>query len=455
MVATAIVALVLVFAALGMTARVEQSIFDRIQRQAEAEVAAVTDRLAAGIAPEDALAPSSNPDLVAGSVFTHVAILDAEGNPLVGSGFFAIAGVQDVGLEGRPGGTLVVTVGCGSADTTEPDRRTGAPCSTDLAIAQQQIEVDGEDLVVAAASPLAEVARSVDAIRQLSLIGVPLLVLVVAAVTWVVTGRTLQPIEQMRHEVDDLSAQDLGRRVPVPETDDEVARLATTMNRMLGRLQSASKRQHEFVSDASHELRNPLASIRNALEVSLTHPEITDWPDIAGSILRETTRVEGIVDNLLLLARLDEDDTPGSQAIDIGLLARDEAARVTGLTVTTDIARGLHVTGRQHELGSLLRNLLDNAARHARANIALSATAQDATVVVTVEDDGPGIPVEERDRVFERFTRLDEARSRTNGGVGLGLAIVDQIARRHRGTVSIDDSPTGGARFTVALPARH
>lgn len=268
-----------------------------------------------------------------------------------------------------------------------------------------------------------------------------------------VTGRALRPIERIRTEVEELSAHGLHRRVPVPPSGDEVARLAATMNRMLARLQTASIRQQEFVADASHELRNPLASIRNTLEVSVAHPTATDWPDVATSVLCETGRIQHIVDDLLLLARLDEATPPPHQPVDLGLLAHTEVGRITGVTIHAHIADGLLVAGRPDELASVLRNLLDNAARHARTTVAVTAAAHNHTVVITIDDDGPGIPPDERPRIFQRFTRLDHSRTRTNGGVGLGLAIVDRITRRHGGTVTIDDSPSSGARFTVTLPA--
>jgi signal transduction histidine kinase len=435
LVATAVVALVLVGAVAGLAYAVEQTLIRRVQEQAEAEVQAVTDRLAAGMSPTDALQPTRVPDLVGGNVFTYVAILDQQGNPLVDSGFFAIAGVAEAGVT-VSGERSVVNVG-----------------SPDLAIAQRSIEVDSQVLLVVAASPLAEAARSVDTIIRISLFGVPVLVLLVGGVTWTATGRTLRPIESIRTEVDKLSSRTLDRRVPVPDTDDEVARLARTMNRMLGRLEAASARQREFVSDASHELRGPVASIMAELEVALAHPAASSWREVATGVLSEAGRIERIVEDLLLLARLDEGAAHATDVVDVGCLTREAAGRIAGVATDVRVTDGLLVRGREDDITSVIRNLLDNATRHAVAVVTVTAAADDADVVITVDDDGPGIPAAERERVFQRFTRLDPARSHADGGVGLGLAVVDRVVRHHGGTVGVTESPAGGARFTVALPA--
>jgi signal transduction histidine kinase len=438
-VATAVVAVALVGGVAALVYAVEQSLVRRVQAQAEAEVQAVTDRLAAGLSPREALRPTAEPDLVGGNAFTYVAILDHEGNPIVDGGFFAIAGVEDTGV------------------TVSGDRRTVRVGSPDLVIAQRSVEVDGRLLLVVAASPLAEAVRSVDAIIRASVVGVPLVIALVGAVTWVATGRTLRPIGRIRTEVDELSTRTLDRRIPVPDTDDEVARLAQTMNGMLARLETASARQREFVSDASHELRGPVASIRAELEVALAHPAASSWPEVATGVLSETGRIERIVGDLLLLARLDEEAAPANGVVDIGELVRESANRISDLTgdvqVDVQVADGLHVRGRNDDLASVIRNLLDNAVRHAGSTVAITVAAGSGTITITVDDDGPGVPPADRERVFERFTRLDPARRHTDGGVGLGLAVVDRVVRHHNGTVAVTDSPAGGARFMVELPA--
>jgi signal transduction histidine kinase len=444
LVATAAVAVVLVVAVAGLASAVERTLTSRLQAKGAALVEAVIDRLRAGTTPPEALAGalrSTVPSGSAGDVPTYVAVLDREGHPVVGSGFFSMPGMMEDGegvtTTGPPWGPPSVQVG-----------------SSDLTVAQRSVEVDGELLLVVAASPLVEVVRSVEAIIRISVVGVPLLVVLVGAVTWTAMGRTLRPIEQIRAQVEHLSAHTLDQRVPVPATDDEVARLADTMNSMLARLEAASMRQREFVSDASHELRSPVASIRTELEVALAHPTASSLEDVATGVLGETSRIERLVDDLLLLARIDEDAAPAAETVDVGRLIRQAAARLVNVAIDVHVADGVLVTGSEGELASVVRNLLDNAARHAVSSVVVAATTRDDTVVITVDDDGPGIPPADRKRIFERFARLERARSRADGGVGLGLAIVDRVVRHHNGSVEVADSPAAGASFRVMLPRR-
>jgi signal transduction histidine kinase len=442
LVATAVVTVVLVVAVAGLAYAVERTLTSQLQAKGAALVDAVVDRLQAGTAPPEAVEGalrSTTTSGIVGEVPTYVAVLDRKGHPVFGSGFFAMPGMmedgQGVSTTGPPWGPPSVRVG-----------------SSDLTVAQRSIEVDGQLLLIVAASPLAEVVRSVEAIIRTSMVGVPLVIMLVGAVTWTAMERTLRPIEQIRTNVEQLSSHTLDRRVPVPGTDDEVARLADTMNSMLARLEAASARQREFVSDASHELRSPVASIRAELEVALAHPTASSLQEVATGVLNETGRIERLVDDLLLLARIDEGTAPASETVDVGRLTRQAAALVVDVSVDVNVADGLLVTGNESELASVLRNLLHNAARHAVSSVAVAAAACDGTVVITVDDDGPGIPPAERQRVFQRFARLEHARSRVDGGVGLGLAVVDRVVRHHDGSVSVTDSPAGGARFNVILP---
>jgi signal transduction histidine kinase len=308
------------------------------------------------------------------------------------------------------------------------------------------------------------VGRSIDdvidarhAVALALLIGAPLLLALVATVTWGIVGWTLRPVEDIRSEVERISSRDLHRRVPVPRARDEVGRLAATMNRMLDRLDRSQQRQRRFVADASHELRSPVASIRQHAEVAKAHPEITSPDALADVVLEEDVRLQELVDDLLLLARLDEASGPvPTEEVDLDDLVLAEATRLRaagGPAVDTRQVCAGRVAGNRAQLERLLRNLGDNAARHARASIGFALCHQDGQVVLTVDDDGPGIPATERERVFERFVRLDEGRSRGAGGTGLGLAIVQEIARAHGGEVELADAPLGGLRAQVRLPA--
>jgi signal transduction histidine kinase len=258
--------------------------------------------------------------------------------------------------------------------------------------------------------------------------------------------------------VDAISAAALHRRVPDPPGQDEIGRLAATMNRMLARLEEAQAKERQFVSDASHELRSPVATIRQHVEVALAHPAGASAGELAEVVLAEDLRLERLVDDLLFLARADERrQRLVRRLVDLDDVVLEEATRLratTGVRIDTGEVSAGRVVGDASQLRRLVRNLLDNATRHARSTVRLGlATTDEGTVGLTVEDDGPGIPPEQRQRVFERFVRLDEARAREAGGSGLGLAIVAEVAETHGGAVTAGDSSLGGARFEVRLPA--
>ena len=273
-----------------------------------------------------------------------------------------------------------------------------------------------------------------------------------ARITWWFVGRTLRPVEAIRAQLAEISASDLSRRVPEPPGEDEIAQLARTANQTLDRLERAVARQRQFASDASHELRTPIAGLRANLEDAAMHPEDTDLEHTIASALRDTDRLESIVTDLLLLARIGTGGPAAQEAIDLAELAAAELDRRTSrLTVRSALASGVVVRGVRMQLVRLLGNLLDNAERYAGGEVEVRVTAQDGRARLTVTDDGPGIPPADRERVFERFTRLDSARSRGTGGTGLGLAIAREIAQAHGGTLRVEDHP-GGARFALSLP---
>lgn len=313
---------------------------------------------------------------------------------------------------------------------------------------------DGSALVVVVAQSLETVDASLQALRPLLLTGIPVLVVVVGSATFFLVGRTLRPVEAIRQRVAGIDGSQLGQRVPVPTARDEVGRLAGTMNDMLERLDAAASAQRRFVSDASHELRSPLATVRTTLEVAQVHPEVTDWNRLTHVVLEETARMQTLVADMLLLARSDERGLQLRRTdVDLDDLCEQEAERLRagGTHVVTDIAP-VRVIGDRDRLGRALRNLADNAARHARSTVHVRLTEEAGQAVVVVADDGPGIPEQERMRVFERFVRLDESRARMSGGTGLGLAIVRQIVQAHAGTVSVQEGTHGGASFKMTLP---
>jgi signal transduction histidine kinase len=286
-------------------------------------------------------------------------------------------------------------------------------------------------------------------------IGGPIVVALAGFGTHWLVGAALHPVERIRAQVSAMTSGKLADRIPVPAADDEIARLAETMNEMLDRLQAGQATQQQFISDASHELRSPLSTITAALELAQGRPDLLDDALIDESLLPEARRLHRLVEDLLLLARSDERfEAHRDVDVDLDDILDAEADRVraiTGLTVSTQISH-VRVIGDPRALSRLVRNLVDNAIRHADKNIHLECHCSHAHATIVVEDDGPGIPPTERRRVFDRFVRLDTPRARDAGGAGLGLAIVKQIAETHHGTVEVSESASSGARFVLRLP---
>jgi signal transduction histidine kinase len=265
----------------------------------------------------------------------------------------------------------------------------------------------------------------------------------------------LRPVEAIRREVEAIGGEDLHRRVPDPPVEDEIGRLAHTMNAMLARLEVATDRQRRFVADASHELRSPLTGMRTELEVNLAHPERVDWSAVAQEILDDTIQLQRLVDDLLVLAAADAapDGASRREPVDLDEIVLAEARRVrprTGATIDTGAVSGAQVDGDAEQLGRVVRNLLDNAVRHAESRVIVTLGESEGDAVLTVADDGPGVPAAERERIFERFARHDSGRSRSAGGTGLGLAISREIVTAHAGTIELD--PDNASQFTVRLP---
>ena len=283
---------------------------------------------------------------------------------------------------------------------------------------------------------------------------IPLATVALAALVWFVVGRTLRPVERIRAEVAEIGLGELDHRVPEPPGDDEIARLAMTMNEMLARLEASARRQQQFVADAAHELRTPLTRMRAELEVDARHPDAADAVATRLSQLDEIVALQRMIDDLLLLARGDAGGAPRTERVDLDDVVLDELRALPAPPPTVD-RRGVsaaQVIGDRDELRRVVRNLLDNARRHATASVTVELAEADGRATLAVSDDGPGIPADRRAEVFERFSRLDAARSTGAGRVGLGLAIVHDIVARHGGTVTVDDGPAGGARFVVELP---
>jgi signal transduction histidine kinase len=285
----------------------------------------------------------------------------------------------------------------------------------------------------------------------------PAVLVAVAILIWFVVGRALRPVEAIRAEVAGIGGTALHRRVPEPPGHDEIARLAGTMNAMLARIEESVRRQQQFVADAAHELRSPLTGIRSELEVDLADPGGAGREATQRSVLEEVERLSRLVDSLLFLARADAgvDGAPAA-GVDLDEIVLREAralrAQRAAVTVDTGAVSGAQVRGDADQLTRAVRNLLDNAGRHALSTVTVTLTETDGAVILVVADDGPGVPPEAAPTIFERFTRTDDARSRDRGGAGLGLAITREIVDRHGGTISLDGAGGPGARFVIRLP---
>ncbi|MEU9948014.1 HAMP domain-containing sensor histidine kinase [Streptomyces sp. NPDC047939] len=471
--ATLVVALALAAAGLAVLLVLRANLTDQAGLQAEVAAREVAGQLALGV-PYDRLETGDEED-------HPVQVTDEDGRVVaVSKDLEAVSGTGTDRVTRAPAPTPSPTPSPTAEDgdddddddgTDGPDPARGEVSTDDPDFANGTATVDGDradyrfasveatnaaglTLTVHAGAPLAAEQRAVGSVRGAMLTGLPVVLLVVAGVTWLVTRRALRPVEGIRREMAAITAsEDLSRRVPEPGSHDEVARLARTTNETLTALEASVERQRRFVADASHELRSPIASLRTQLEVGAAHPELLD---VTGAVA-DTVRLQALAADLLLLARLDAGERPGTALLELGALVREEVSQRTGdrIPVTVSVpeeAGGLEVTGSRTQLARVVGNLLDNAERHARSAVRVAVRAEGGGVAVEVTDDGDGVAEAERERIFERFVRLDDARTRDEGGAGLGLALARDVAVRHGGRLTVTGAGERGARFTLWLP---
>lgn len=329
----------------------------------------------------------------------------------------------------------------------------------DYRVAALRVESPDGPVTVYAGYAVESITESQRAVRRALWQGIPALVLLLLVGTWLLVGRALRPVAAIRKKVDDISLHALDRRVPEPSSQDEVRALAVTMNAMLDRLEAASNRQRDFVADASHELQSPIAALRAQLEVSLAHPDATDWPPTARWLLEDTERMERLVRDLLYLARADSGQltVDGGQELDLDDIVLEEAsrlrARLSTIALDTSRVSAAPFRGSPDALTRLVRNLLENAVRYAasRVDVTLGETA-DQRIRLEVSDDGRGVAPADRARVFERFIRLEPDRGRGDGGTGLGLSICREVVHSQGGSIRFVDVPRG-AKVVVEWPS--
>jgi signal transduction histidine kinase len=357
-------------------------------------------------------------------------------------------------LAGLP---ALYTFAPGSA-TPVRQRAAGRVLPSDLSVYGEHVTTGGQVVTIITTTGTYLRSQINQTFARLLVIGVPFLLVLAGGTVWLVVGRALRPVEQIRGAVTAITLADLSQRVPEPGTGDEIGRLARTMNDMLARLDDSAARQRRFVADASHELRSPLTAIRTGLEVGLSHPDRAPWPEIARRAVRQSQRLEHLIAGLLVLAKADARQVAARrQPVDLAALLADlrDATPAPGISIDLSVPPGTATAGNQEDLSRMFRNLLDNAVRYARHRVLITVCITGAGgpdgVVVEIADDGPGIPAEERERVFGRFVRLDASREQASGSAGLGLAIAREIAAAHGATIVLTEAPGGGTRAVVTL----
>ncbi|MGH2774210.1 MAG: sensor histidine kinase [Actinomycetota bacterium] len=355
------------------------------------------------------------------------------------------------------GGLLLASIYFALSSSIEDE-----PMSEQFVVVRNPIEPTQPQLVRAQDFERAVIDNALRLLKTYSFLALGVLFIVSLGVGWVVAGRLLAPIDRITDVARRIQATDLSGRISLVGPEDELKRLADTFDSMLERLDAAFVAQRRFIADASHELRNPLAVIRTNLDVVMSDPNADESAlrDTSAVVRRATERMSKMVDDLLALARL-ESPQQLDERVDIGEVANEIAEEFTAVARSHDVAlrrsisTGIFVAGDRYALKRALANLAQNALRYAPADssITIAAGTKDGWVWTAVEDQGPGIAPEHRNQVFERFWRVDKSRSRTLGGSGLGLSIVQQVAQAHSGLVKLSSEVGRGSTFVIWIPA--
>lgn len=432
--ASAVVAAALLAGALATVTVLRRSLVANVDSTLRTRAADVASLLGEGALPPTLAVPGEEDALVQ--------VVDPSGRVVASSanleGQEPIATFQPIGTEAR-----IHTVG-------------GLPVgnSGGFRVAAFKATAPAGPVVVYVAASLEQADRSVTTVRDILLLGLPLLLALVGVTSWVIVGRALKPVESMRARLADISAHDLSQRLPQPGTDDEIGRLATTMNAMLDRLETFTERQRRFAADASHELQSPLASSRSVLEVAAAHADTTDWAQTAADLMDDNARMERLVRDLLFVARAGDPAATAHRPVDLDEVVREEVQRARArsrVPIDASQVAAVEVKGNADQLARVIRNLVENADRHASSVVSVELRRRDGQAEVVVADDGPGIAPQDRERIFERFTRVDVSRSRDTGGTGLGLAIAREIVHAHGGDIFVAEADVG-ARLVVRIP---
>ncbi len=376
-----------------------------------------------------------------------VQILDSAGS---------VATASDSAVEKAPLTSL--RPGPGRTLTEEVSSLPGVDGGDDFLVVATGFQVGSTAYTVVVASTIQIQADTLATVAWFMFGATPLLLAVVGVSVWLLVGRSLRQVERIRSQVARINAESLDGRVDVPPTDDEIEALARTMNMMLDRLQASDRTQRRFVSDASHELRSPIATLSAGIEIASADSSGATWHQMKNVLAGETARMRYLVEDLLTLAKANDGGLRIENAdVDLDDVVDQEVHRLRS-TSTHEVAAQLtpvRITGAAPRIGQVLRNVLDNADRHARSRITVALRSSADGAALTVDNDGDPIAPADRDRVFERFVRLDQSRSREGGGSGLGLAIAAGIMAAHGGSIRASESPAGGCRFEMVFPAQR
>lgn len=456
--ATAAVAVALCLASIALFAALEASLADSTKQLALQDARAQVIRLGGVPAPDAALPPAAG-----GSV-------EAAGGSASGSTAGSSAGSTGAstsgaaGLPPDPPDPPALPPGGPVQNASAPHDTAGGPDGPGHSVfatskngtitATQLVNTSKGQVTVVGKASTAPARAAMGTLTDVLVPGVPALLGLVALLTWLAVGRVLRPVSAIRASLAEITAHGLHERVPEPGTRDEIAALARTVNATLDRLRTAVDAHRQFVADAAHELRSPMAILRTRLE--LAGPAENR---LAAAALDDVDRLQSLTADLLLLARLDAREPFSARELDLAQLVAEEAARRrprVDVTVRLSLTPDLLVDGSPDRLRRLVANLVDNAVRHAAGSVAVTLTADAGHALLDVTDDGPGIPPEHHATVFDRFTRLDHARTRDTGGSGLGLSIARDIATAHDATLAVVPHGPGtpGAHLRAVFPLR-
>lgn len=444
MIATAVVGLVLAGSGALLVVATRSALFQSVETTVKARALDLVSQVEGGTTPRPVpLVRAISVQMVSdGTVISSTEDIDGQ-RPVVD-------------LDAVPGALFTVEVPALDAGENEGEAQSEEREEGPFLVAVAGLTIEGRQATVLAAASLGAVEDATRTLIPLLAVGIPAITLLVGITIWRLTRWAFRPVEAMARHAEAISYSDLHLRVPEPMPDDEIRRLAVVLNLMLERLDTSVSRQRRFTADAGHELKSPVASLLIMAEVAEANPQAFRVAELAADVAGQSRRLAALVDDLLVLARTDEHRLElDREPLDLAEVVRVEISGAGPASVSIDANRvePVQVIWDRRRIGQVVRNLLDNATLHATTTVRIETHATGSEATIRVADDGPGIPSADREKIFERFVRLDEARSREVGGTGLGLSVVWSIVEAHRGRITVSEDPDlGGALITVVVP---